>query len=113
MALAIEFQGMLDRGEVRRYSDLAHLGCVSRERISQLMMLTWLAPDIQEAILRLPHTPGGRYSVSEGALREVGWLHLWEDQRTKWKSPPTETSGELRLTTRCRADQETQERTER
>jgi hypothetical protein len=84
LALALQFQEMVDRGEVRRHSDLARLGCVSRERISQMMVLTWLAPDIQEAILRLPQVPGGRYSISEGALRKTARLPLWEDQRARW-----------------------------
>jgi hypothetical protein len=75
---------MIDRGEVRRHADLARLGCVSRERISQLMVLTWLAPDIQEAILRLPQVPGGRYSISKSQLRRIAQLPWWEDQRQRW-----------------------------
>jgi hypothetical protein len=85
LAMALQFQEMIDRGVVRRHADLARLGCVSRERISQMMVLTWLAPDIQETILRLPQMPSGRFSVSEGALRNVARLALWEDQRTKWQ----------------------------
>lgn len=63
MALAFQSREMIDRGEIRGHADLARLGCVSRERISQIMMLNWLAPDIQEAILRLPQTRGGRLHV--------------------------------------------------
>jgi hypothetical protein len=63
LAMALQFQEMIDRGEIRRHADLARLGCVSRERISQMMVLTWLAPDIQEEILRLPQVPGGRLRV--------------------------------------------------
>ena len=51
MALAIKFQDMVDRGEVRDYADLARLGYVSRARITQIMNLLNLAPDIQEHIL--------------------------------------------------------------
>lgn len=85
LALALQFQEMIDRGEIRRHADLARLGCVSRERISQMMVLTWLAPDIQETILRLPQMPGGRFPVSEGALRKVARLQLWRDQRCEWQ----------------------------
>ena len=81
LALALRFQEMIDRGEIRRHADLARLGCVSRERISQMMVLIWLAPDMQEVILRLPQTPGGRFPVSEAALRKVARRTLWEDQR--------------------------------
>ena len=85
MALAIQFQEMMDRGEITQHSDFARLGCVSRERISQIMMLTWLAPDIQEAILRLPQTPRGRFHIAEATLRPIARLPLWEDQRHQWR----------------------------
>jgi len=75
---------MIDRGEVRDYADLARLGCVSRERISQIMMLVWLAPDIQRAVLRLPPY-SGRAPFSEGALRRTAKMPLWEDQRTAFR----------------------------
>ena len=90
LAMALQFQEMIDRGEIRRHADLARLGCVSRERISQMMVLTWLAPDIQEAILRLPQMPGGRFPVSEGVLRRIARLPMWEDQRHRWRPVPTE-----------------------
>ncbi len=101
LALALQFQEMIDRGEIRRHADLARLGCVSRERISQLMVLTWLAPDIQEAILRLPQMPGGRFPVSEGALRQAARLPLWEDQQIRWRAisqfRPPHDLGELAI----------------
>jgi len=88
--LAIQFQEMLERGEARNYADLARLGCVCRERISQVMALTWLAPDIQEAVLRLTEVPGGRFPISEGALRKIAQLPSWEDQRAQWPHAPAE-----------------------
>jgi hypothetical protein len=51
MALAIKFQDMVDRGEVRDYADLARLGYVTRARLTQIMNLLLLAPDIQERVL--------------------------------------------------------------
>lgn len=94
LALALQFQEMVDRGEIRKHADLARLGCVSRERISQLMMLTWLAPDIQEEILRLPQMPGGRFPVSEGVLRKIARLPRWEDQRAMWQPAPVEVQAQ-------------------
>ena len=85
LALAVQFQEMIDDGEILGYTDLMRLGCVSRERISQIMMLTWLAPDIQEAILRLPQTPGGRCHVGEAMLRPIARILLWENQRARWR----------------------------
>jgi len=90
LAMALQFQEMIDRGEIRRHADLARLGCVSRERISQMMVLTWLAPDIQEAILRLPQMPGGRFPITEGTLRKMARLPLWEDQRARWYTAPAD-----------------------
>jgi hypothetical protein len=84
LALAIQFREMLDRGEARNYADLARLGCVCRERISQVMALTWLAPDIQTAVLRLTEVPGGRFSVGESAIRGIAQTPLWDEQRRKW-----------------------------
>lgn len=54
MALAIKFQDMVDRGEVRDYADLARLGYVSRARVTQIMNLLNLHPKIQEQLLFRP-----------------------------------------------------------
>ncbi len=59
MALAIKFQDMVDRGEVKDYADLARVGFVTRARITQIMNLTLLAPQIQEALL-MPMELAGR-----------------------------------------------------
>ena len=53
LALAIRFEGLVREGEVRDYADLARLGQVTRARITQIMNLLNLAPDIQEDILLL------------------------------------------------------------
>jgi hypothetical protein len=53
MALAIKFEDMIARGEVHDYADLARLGYVTRSRMTQIMNLLLLAPEIQEQILFL------------------------------------------------------------
>ena len=85
MALAIYFQGMIQRGEARDYADLARLGCLTRERMSQIMELIWLAPDIQQEILEFPPMLGGRYPISELSVRTVASCLLWSEQRDRWK----------------------------
>ena len=85
VALAIHLQDLIDRGEIRNYANLARLGCISRERISQIMMLAWLSPDIQQEVLGLPKTPGGRFPVSETALRTIARVASWAEQRRKWE----------------------------
>lgn len=51
MALAIRFEDMLRSGEVRDYSELACRYGVDRARISRVMHLRLLAPDLQELLL--------------------------------------------------------------
>ena len=84
LALAIYFQDAIQRGEARDYADLARLGCLTRERMSQIMELVWLAPDIQQEILHLGPQTGGRYPISECAVRRFASLLAWDDQRAEW-----------------------------
>lgn len=84
MALAIKFQGLIERGEVKDYADLARLGHVTRARVTQIMNLLNLAPDIQEAILFLPLVEGGRDSLKEGRIRPITSQTLWGEQRARW-----------------------------
>ena len=50
MALAIRFDELLHDGHVTSYTDLARLAHVSKPRISQIMALLNLAPDILSLI---------------------------------------------------------------
>jgi hypothetical protein len=84
MALAIKFQDMVDRGEVRDYADLARLGHVTRARMSQIMNLLLLAPEIQAELLRPGDVPTTTAGVPERDLRAVARLVLWSEQRKVW-----------------------------
>ena len=84
MALAIRFDGLVRRGEVRDYADLARLGYVTRARITQIMNLLNLAPDIQEAILFLPRTVKGRDQIREKEVRPIAAVAHWSRQRKIW-----------------------------
>ena len=84
LAMAIQFEEMIALGEARHYADLARLGCITRERISQIMELLWLAPDIQQEILELPATTTGRFPLSEAALRRVAANLDWVQQHVSW-----------------------------
>jgi hypothetical protein len=55
-ALAVRFDGLVQSGTVANYSEIATLGHVTRARMSQVMNLLNLAPDVLEAILHLPRT---------------------------------------------------------
>ena len=84
MALAIRFDGLVRRGDVRDYADLARLGYVTRAHITQIMNLLNLAPDIQEAILFLPRTVKGRDPIREKDVRPIAAVHHWSRQRKMW-----------------------------
>ena len=84
LALAIHLEEMIRQGEAKDYADLARLSCLCRERISQIVRLNYLAPDIQIEVLYLPPTPTGRYPISETAIRKIANLLSWEDQRREW-----------------------------
>ncbi len=86
LALAIRFQDMLARGEVQDFADMARLGYVTRARITQIMDLTLLAPDIQEEILFLPRTTAGRDPLKEKAVRAIAAVPHWHRQRKMWVS---------------------------
>jgi hypothetical protein len=60
LALAIHFDDMISKGDAKDYADIARLSCVCRERVSQVMRLNYLAPDIQVELLYLPPVPAGR-----------------------------------------------------
>jgi hypothetical protein len=83
MALAIKFQDMVDRGEVRDYADLARLGYVTRARVTQIMNMLLLAPEIQETLLN-PEFFGRQ--VHERHLRKIAALVAWHDQRRSWQN---------------------------
>ena len=97
LALAIRFDGLLRDGVVKDYAELARLGQVTRARLTQIMNLLNLAPDIQEEILFLPPAAGEREAVSERRARKVAGIRDWSTQRTAWRlltvQPPAKCVG--------------------
>jgi hypothetical protein len=77
MALAIRFEGLLRDDTIRDYADLARLGRVTRARMTQIMNLLDLAPDLQEQILFLPLIQG----LNERNLRPIVSRIDWDEQR--------------------------------
>lgn len=84
LALAHDLQGKLDRGEYRSRTSLAQAVELSPARVSQLLELTLLAPDIQEEVLFL-EAVNGREPVTERDLRRVLASPLWSEQRAAWQ----------------------------
>jgi hypothetical protein len=81
MALAIRFEELLRAGTVKDFADLSRLGRVTRARISQIMNLLNLAPDLQERLLFLEPVVCWRDEVSERILRVVVNEPCWAHQR--------------------------------
>jgi len=84
MALAIHMDGLINKGIVKNFVELARLGYVTRARITQIMSLLNLAPDIQEAILFLPRTVKGRDQIREKEVRPIAAVAHWSRQRKIW-----------------------------
>jgi hypothetical protein len=91
LALAIRFDALIRQGAVRDHAELARLGSVSRARISQIMDLLNLAPEIQETILFMPPTSSGRDLATERGLRRILREDDWESQRRVWSEPAKST----------------------
>ena len=79
LALAIRLQELLDRGEATSYQALEQVAGVSRSRVSQVMSLLGLAPDIQESILCLRKQP-----PRENKIRKIAREPDWVTQRQLW-----------------------------
>ena len=83
MALAIKYQGMISRGEVLDYADIARLGYVTRARVTQIMNLLHLAPDIQEDLIFVDEKRN-LPEITERHLRLVAAAVYWKEQRKLW-----------------------------
>src|SRR5262249_41251326 len=85
MALARHIDDLICSGTVGSYASAARLGHVSRARMSQILALLQLAPDLQEQLLFLQRPARGRAAP---VLRQV--LHVaaaldWDEQRRRWR----------------------------
>src|SRR5262245_9323224 len=84
LALANRFEGLIRAGQVEGYAELARLGHVTPARVSQVMTLLHLAPDIQEAVLFLPRTVRGRDPIQLRHLQPIASVLDWRKQRKLW-----------------------------
>lgn len=86
MALAIRFDDLIRTGAVTDYAELAGLAHVTRARITQIMNLLMLAPDIQEAVLFLPRLESGRDPIHLRQLQPIALVPDWRKQRRLWSA---------------------------
>jgi hypothetical protein len=86
MALAIRFDSLLRSSAITDQAQLARLGKVSRARISQILNLLHLAPDIQEQLLFLPPVHQGRERLQLAHLQPLCRQWDWCRQRWQWQA---------------------------
>jgi len=72
--------GNIDRPAFQR------MGHVTRARVTQIMNLLHLAPDIQEELLHLPRVTYGKDPIPERHVRAITAIPEWWFQRTAWRS---------------------------
>ena len=85
MALAIECDQLIHDGVIKNQSELAHYAQVTTARMTHIMWLTNLDPDIQEAILFMPRAESGPDTVKEIDLRRIARVMDWGVQRVRWE----------------------------
>jgi alkylated DNA nucleotide flippase Atl1 len=85
MALAIHLQKLIDNGAVRDYAEIARLTGLTRARVTQIMNLTLLAPEIQEEILFLPRVRNGHDPIAERNIRQISGKVEWNHQMELWR----------------------------
>ena len=83
------------RGGFYDLADAARHFGITRARMSQIMDLTLLAPEIQEWVLGL-EGPGGRCVVTERSLRGLVRSPEWTEQRFVWQK--THLYGQVKCT---------------
>lgn len=88
LALAHKIQEAIDSGKLLDRADVARKLGFTRARITHLMDLTLLAPDLQERVLNLEAVDGVE-PISERELRKVAHAGAWEAQRTAFAAQVT------------------------
>jgi hypothetical protein len=84
MALAIRCERLVRDGVVANQSELARFGHITTARMTQIMSLLTLAPDLQEQILFLPSAECGHDAVKETDIRPIVATLDWRKQRRLW-----------------------------
>jgi hypothetical protein len=84
LALAHHLGEAIESGRLPDGASVARTLGFTRARISQILDLTLLAPDIQEAVLQLEAVDGAEPPVNERVLRGVVHAASWREQRARF-----------------------------
>ena len=85
LALAWHIEALVRSGTLASYAAAARLGHVSRARLSQIMSLLNLAPDLQEQVLFLQHPRRGQTPLALRQVLRVAAVLDWPEQRRRWR----------------------------
>ena len=85
MALAIRLEHLLATGQVKDQAEITRVAGITRARVTQILNLINLAPDIQLAILELEPTTDHVPRFREREVRTIAIQPNWEKQRVLWK----------------------------
>ena len=81
LVLGHHFERLVRDGVVKDYAEIARLAGLTRARVTQIVNLTLLAPDVQERILVPSSLNHGGEAFTEHMLREVVTRADWHVQR--------------------------------
>ncbi len=84
MSLAIRLDSLLDSGLVANQTEIAKTVGITTARITQILNLTCLAPEIQQTILELESTTDPRDPVLERDARTIATNLCWSRQRKEF-----------------------------
>ena len=87
---AIEWQALLESGEASNQAAIARREGITRARVTQVMGMLRLAPEIQKHILSLPDMVR-RPAITERALRPIAQLPQHQDQLHAFQELLTES----------------------
>ena len=81
VAVAHRVESLVRNGEVADYADVAQAAGITRARVSQLINLLLLAPDIQEQLLFMVRPARGCDAIGEQHVRSIVLEPDWAKQR--------------------------------
>jgi hypothetical protein len=85
IALAIKLDRRIRDGELKDQAQVARLGGVTRARVTQIMNLLSLAPDLQESLLSLSPVERGRAPIVLRDVQPIAQMLDWRVQRRMWR----------------------------
>jgi hypothetical protein len=85
-ALAIRLDGLIRTGEVRDQAAVARLGRITRVRVTQIINVVFLVPDIQEQLLFLPPITGVRAPILLRDLQLIAAVPNWSKRLELWRA---------------------------